>query len=318
MPAHHRDHGLLSNRRQFLAAGGAGVLALGGLGFAAAPHVAHAFQLDSTPPAPPVPVAPSTDPIADLAATLTYDVDAIVAFVRDRIHYEAYAGVLRGARGTLLARAGNATDQAVLLGALLDAARVNWRYATGALDAAATETASPRTSPSPAPRPAAPTTRPPRRPSSRPPAWTRCRPHRPAPTPKSPSCSTASRRMRPWRWTGRRKPPPPPARPSPTPSPGPGSTSRPSRTRPCRRPKSSAMPGSRSPMVRPGSITTRPCRKGRSRSRRSRRSPRFRTTGITSCGWSFRPTSSRAGRCIAARWCRSPPPASGWSMFRSR
>jgi transglutaminase-like putative cysteine protease len=76
-----------------------------------------AAQIGSTPPAAPetVVVGPVGESIEDVAARLGYDPDALFAFVRDEIHYEAYAGVLRGAKGTLWARAGNAADQAVLL-----------------------------------------------------------------------------------------------------------------------------------------------------------------------------------------------------------
>jgi hypothetical protein len=72
--------------------------------------------------------------VSEVASRLGFDQDAIVAFVRDEIMYEAYDGILRGAQGTLSARAGNSADQAVLLGALLEAAAIPHRYATGALD----------------------------------------------------------------------------------------------------------------------------------------------------------------------------------------
>jgi hypothetical protein len=50
---------------------------------------------------------------------LTLDDAEIVRFVTENIAYEPYAGVLRGAHGTLLARAGNALDQSLLLATLL-------------------------------------------------------------------------------------------------------------------------------------------------------------------------------------------------------
>lgn len=50
--------------------------------------------------------------------SLDYEASEIEAFVRDQIAYEAYPGLLRGARGTLMSRAGNSLDQAVLLATL--------------------------------------------------------------------------------------------------------------------------------------------------------------------------------------------------------
>ncbi len=67
--------------------------------------------------------------VAALAESLQYDPKAAFAFVRDRIAFDPYPGVLRGAAGTLAARAGNAYDRALLLGALLDAMLVPHRYA---------------------------------------------------------------------------------------------------------------------------------------------------------------------------------------------
>ena len=98
-----------------------------------------AGQIDSTPPPPPVTSTPPSDPIPDLAARFGYDQESIFAFVRDEIHYESYAGVLRGAKGTLWARAGNSADQAVLLAALLEASQLPFRFAIGSLSAEATE-----------------------------------------------------------------------------------------------------------------------------------------------------------------------------------
>lgn len=59
------------------------------------------------------------------------------AFVRDSIAFDAYPGVLRGAEGTLAARAGNAWDRAILLRTLLEGMALSTRYATAELDDAA-------------------------------------------------------------------------------------------------------------------------------------------------------------------------------------
>lgn len=62
------------------------------------------------------------------------DADTITAWVRDRIAFEPYAGVLRGASGALRARAANAFDQALLLGLLLGDAGYEVRMPITALD----------------------------------------------------------------------------------------------------------------------------------------------------------------------------------------
>jgi hypothetical protein len=74
--------------------------------------------------------------VAALASALDYDPMRAFVFVRDRIAFDPYAGVLRGAEGTLAARAGNAWDRALLLGALLDEMLVPRRFARAPLDAA--------------------------------------------------------------------------------------------------------------------------------------------------------------------------------------
>ncbi|KAA9134041.1 hypothetical protein F3N42_00375 [Marinihelvus fidelis] len=50
---------------------------------------------------------------------LAYDEVAIFEFVRDHVAYQVYPGIMRGAQGTLLSRAGNAADQSVLLARLM-------------------------------------------------------------------------------------------------------------------------------------------------------------------------------------------------------
>lgn len=80
---------------------------------------------------------PSDDATLDgLAARLTTP-DAAFAFVRDSIALEAYSGVLRGAEGTLLNRAGNAADRALLLAGLLTRQGLSTRFAFATLDGAA-------------------------------------------------------------------------------------------------------------------------------------------------------------------------------------
>jgi hypothetical protein len=131
------------SRRRLLASGGVGLgtVALAGAGGPAALHLASARQFGGTPAGPPAPVTAveAGETAADVAARLGYDVEAIYRFVADEVSYEAYDGALRGAKGTLWARAGNSADQAMLLGALLEAAQVRYRYATGALPAAEAE-----------------------------------------------------------------------------------------------------------------------------------------------------------------------------------
>jgi hypothetical protein len=112
------------DRRSFLKVCGLSAvgLAAGRLGLAAGPAAAAGEPFD---------------PVVEKAVELGFDPQAIFRFVADEIRYEPYAGVLRGARGTLESRAGNSADQAVLLAALLSAAAVETRFVQGTLDAAA-------------------------------------------------------------------------------------------------------------------------------------------------------------------------------------
>ena len=102
-----------------LGSGGPGLAATAGRRSARAPAGGVADQVQA-------------DPIADLALELDYDLDAIFRFVADEIAYEPYPGILRGALGTLQARAGNSADKALLLAALLDASLIRYRFARGA------------------------------------------------------------------------------------------------------------------------------------------------------------------------------------------
>lgn len=77
----------------------------------------------------------TTFDIDALSATLVHeDAAGIAAWVEREIAFEPYAGVLRGARGSLMARAGNALDQALLLSELLQAAGHEVRVAFTELD----------------------------------------------------------------------------------------------------------------------------------------------------------------------------------------
>lgn len=82
----------------------------------------------------PTPEFDLEDPfIVTKANELNYDPAQIFAFMRDEIGYEAYQGSLRGARGTLWSKAGNALDQASLMIAMLRASGVKARYVKGTL-----------------------------------------------------------------------------------------------------------------------------------------------------------------------------------------
>ena len=76
-----------------------------------------------------------TAEINDLAARLDHAPVRIYQWVYDNIAFEPYYGSLKGAEGTLLTRAGNATDQASLLIALLRASNVPARYVRGRIAA---------------------------------------------------------------------------------------------------------------------------------------------------------------------------------------
>jgi len=81
--------------------------------------------------------APDWD-ITELADSLGPEPEAAFEFIRDHIGFDPYAGVLRGAHGTLVARSGNAWDRALLLSALLEAGGSTTRLVTADLDETAT------------------------------------------------------------------------------------------------------------------------------------------------------------------------------------
>lgn len=63
-------------------------------------------------------VTPAHD-LEEFLFSVAFDAEAIVEFVTNSVKFEPYAGALKGAKGTLSARAGNALDQALLLATLL-------------------------------------------------------------------------------------------------------------------------------------------------------------------------------------------------------
>ncbi len=73
--------------------------------------------------------------IGALAYRFNSDPAAMFHFVRDEIRYEPYTGVLRGALGTLLCRAGNSLDRSLLLAAMLQKAGFKTQIASGHLTA---------------------------------------------------------------------------------------------------------------------------------------------------------------------------------------
>lgn len=72
--------------------------------------------------------------IEALLESLDYDPDALIEFVREKIRFEPYEGLLRGAQGTLMSQAGNALDQALLLAVLLEEAGIDVRLAHSKLN----------------------------------------------------------------------------------------------------------------------------------------------------------------------------------------
>ena len=75
------------------------------LGLVATPEAASPQAFDRVGPT-----------VADKAADLRYDLDAIFRFVADEVEYDPYPGALRGANGTYWGLAGNSVDQALVAG----------------------------------------------------------------------------------------------------------------------------------------------------------------------------------------------------------
>jgi len=69
-----------------------------------------------------------------LSAKLGVNADDIVKYVRDNIAFEQYPGLLRGAKWTLIGRAGNSIDEAALLATLLTKAGYQVKVEHGALN----------------------------------------------------------------------------------------------------------------------------------------------------------------------------------------
>lgn len=78
--------------------------------------------------------------LVEKADELGRDPQRIFAFVRDEIGFESYTGSLRGARGALWSKAGNALDKASLMIALLRISGVPARYVQGTLSDADAKT----------------------------------------------------------------------------------------------------------------------------------------------------------------------------------
>ncbi len=80
------------------------------------------------------PDANTNDPvIQEAAAALNYNPQTIFTFLQEAIGYNAYAGSMRGARGTLWSLAGNALDDASLGVALMRASGIPAQYVSGTL-----------------------------------------------------------------------------------------------------------------------------------------------------------------------------------------
>src|SRR5215204_6209738 len=123
-----------------LGVGGVGVATAGSTWSGVATTKAQDMGLIATPEAASPQGFDRVGPtVADQAADLRYDLNAIFRFVADEVNYDPYAGALRGAHGTYWGLAGNSVDQALLLAALLDEALVETRFVVGELSDEAAE-----------------------------------------------------------------------------------------------------------------------------------------------------------------------------------
>jgi hypothetical protein len=129
-------------RRSLLKAIGLGGVAVA-VGNRALESPERAFAQGATPPANMDSHnrrLPGTSTVDDKAFELEYDIERIFRFVADEVQYEAYPGILRGAKGALWGLAGNSADQSMLLAELLTHALVPVRFAVGVLDQATEDT----------------------------------------------------------------------------------------------------------------------------------------------------------------------------------
>ncbi len=126
---------ILLDRRRFMQLAAASGLAAAGAGVGWRSILAQADPSAGSAPG----AAPVTDIVSAMAASLGHDFERIFRFVQEDVRYEPYAGILRGANGTLVARSGNAADQALLLAALLRASGIPVRFVSGAIDQAAAD-----------------------------------------------------------------------------------------------------------------------------------------------------------------------------------
>ena len=78
-------------------------------------------------------------PRTAIAALPSRNAAGVFAFVRDGFAYEPYRGRIRGARGAMFSRAGNAVDLSLLAAAMLDELGVEWRLVRGTLSDEAAE-----------------------------------------------------------------------------------------------------------------------------------------------------------------------------------